>query len=278
MVRVIVVSSGKGGVGKTTVTANLGVCLARLGYKTVVIDADAGLRNLDILLGLENRIIYTAFDVLAEDCRIEQALIKDERLGDLILLTASSNRNEDALGSSDMLEIVNMLKQNQTVNYDFILIDSPAGIEQGFFTAIRAATESIIVTTPEIPAIRDADRVIGLLEANGIRDNKLVLNRVRPSMIKANNMMSVNDINVLLSIPLLGVLPEDETIIISTNRGDPLVLTKGFNLTKQAFENIALRLTGKDVDFLDLSDDNGNREGYFKFIRSFGQRLFRSKK
>jgi|TARA_B110000977_G_scaffold201265_1_gene295047 septum site-determining protein MinD len=248
MAKIIVITSGKGGVGKTTTTANLGVALANLGYSTVLIDADVGLRNLDLLLGLENRIIYTASDVLLGECSLEQALIKDKRQSKLYLLPASQNRTKDVLTSHDMNQLVNLLKDK----HDYILIDSPAGIETGFFSAIKPAREAIIVTTPEITAVRDADRVIGLLEASGFEKISLLLNRLRPKMVKANNMMSIDDVKEILSIPLLGVIPEDEIVIVSTNRGEPLVLNQDFSLAKLAFENTSRRLVGETVAFLDF--------------------------
>lgn len=248
MARIVVITSGKGGVGKTTVTANLGMALAQLGYRTALIDADIGLRNLDLLLGLENRVIYTALEVLSGECRLEQALIKDKRQPNLVLLPAAQNRNKDAVTSQQMKFLVNLLVDD----YDYLLIDCPAGIETGFYNAIGPAQEAIVVTTPEIAAVRDADRVIGLLEANGIKQIKLLVNRLRPQMVKANDMMSVADVREILAIPLIGVIPEDECVIVSTNRGEPLVLEKNLSLPGLAFEHTACRLDGQEIEFLDL--------------------------
>jgi septum site-determining protein MinD len=248
MARVIVITSGKGGVGKTTVTANLGMSLAQLGYQIALVDADIGLRNLDLLLGLENRVIYTALEVISGECRIDQAIIRDKRQPGLILLPAAQNRNKDSMTGDQMKYLISLLADQ----YDYILIDCPAGIETGFHNAIGPASEAIVVTTPEIAAVRDADRVIGLLEANGIQKINLLVNRLRPSMVKSNDMMSVGDVKEILAIPLLGVIPEDECVIISTNRGEPLVLEKKLSLPGLAFENTACRLDGQNVEFIDF--------------------------
>jgi septum site-determining protein MinD len=248
MTKVIVITSGKGGVGKTTTTANLGMSLAQLGYQTVLVDADIGLRNLDLLLGLENRIIYTAFEVLTGECTLEQALIRDKRQSTLKLLPTAQNRNKDSITLEQMKHLISLLKKN----HDYILIDCPAGIETGFYNAICAAQEAIVITTPEITAVRDADRVIGLLEANKINKVSLVINRIRPKMVKSNNMMSVEDVREILAIPLIGIIPEDESVIISTNRGEPLVLEKKLSIPGIAFENIAYRLTGQEVEFINF--------------------------
>jgi len=245
----LVVTSGKGGVGKTTTTANLGMSLARLGYKVALIDADVGLRNLDLLLGLENRVIYTALEVLDGECDVKQALIRDKRQSNLAMLSISKTRQKVELTGDQMIQLVEGI---QKLNYDLILLDCPAGIDEGFLNAIAAADEAIVVTTPEITSIRDADRVIGLLESSGIHDIRLMVNRVRPDMVKSNDMMSVRDVQELLSIPLVGAIPEDETVIISTNRGEPLVLNKSLTLSGLAFENAARRLQGQRVDFIDL--------------------------
>lgn len=248
MSRIIVTTSGKGGVGKTTVTANLGMALARLGRQVALVDADFGLRNLDLLLGLENRIVYTAIEVFAGECRLEQALVKDKREPGLVLLPAAQNRTKEAVSPDQMKQLASAL----TKVYNYVIVDSPAGIEQGFQNAIAAATEAIIVTTPEIAAVRDADRVIGLLEAEGIKRIHLIVNRLRPTMVQANNMMSVQDVQEILAIPIIGVIPEDERVIVSTNRGEPLVLAETPSLAAIAFENIARRLEGETVEFIDL--------------------------
>jgi septum site-determining protein MinD len=248
--RVLVVTSGKGGVGKTTTTANIGTGLARLGYKVVLVDTDIGLRNLDILMGLENRIVYNLIDVLEDRCRLSQALVKDKRLPNLSLLPAAQTRDKSALNEEQMIEICKQLRDVA----DFILLDCPAGIEQGFQTAIAAADEAIVVATPEMSSVRDADRVIGLLEAKDtIKEYRLVLNRVRPKLVAQNDMMSTEDVLEILSIRLLGQIPEDKDIIISTNRGEPVVNIEK-SLSGQAYRNVARRVGGEDVPFLNLEE------------------------
>jgi septum site-determining protein MinD len=249
MGRVIVVTSGKGGVGKSTTTANLGMALAQRNKRVAVVDADFGLRNLDLLLGLENRIVYTAVEVLAGECRLEQALVKDKRRPNLVLLPAAQNRTKDAVNPAQMRQLVLAIAKV----YDYVLVDSPAGIEMGFQNAISAASEAIIVTTPEIAAVRDADRVIGLLEANNIKKVGLIVNRLRPKMVESEDMMSVEDVQEILAIPLIGVVPDDERVIISTNRGEPLVISATPSLAGTAFENISRRLEGEKIPFMDLS-------------------------
>lgn len=249
--RVIVVTSGKGGVGKTTTTANIGAGLARMGHKVVMIDTDIGLRNLDILMGLENRIVYNIVDVVEERCKLAQALVKDKRMPNLCLLPAAQTRDKSALEPDQMVAVVEELKKD----FDFILVDSPAGIEQGFQIAVAAATEAIVVATPEMSSVRDADRIIGLLETKEqIKHYKLVLNRVRPEMMKTNDMMDVEDVLEILSIKLLGIIPEDQDIIVSTNRGEPVVLRDGDKVPRatEAYRNIARRIAGEDVPFLEL--------------------------
>lgn len=251
--RVIVITSGKGGVGKTTTTANIGAGLAQMGYKVVMIDTDIGLRNLDILMGLENRIVYNVVDVVEKRCKLNQALVKDKRLPNLCLLPAAQTRDKSALNPEQMLKLVGDLKKQ----FDFIILDSPAGIEQGFQNAVAAATEAIVVATPEMSSVRDADRIIGLLEAKEeIISYKLVLNRVRADMMKTQDMMDVEDVLDILSVDLLGLVPEDKEIIVSTNRGEPLALREGSgnNLPKatQAYRNIARRIVGEDVPFMEL--------------------------
>lgn len=268
MSRIIVVTSGKGGVGKTTTTANLSMTLARRGRKVAVVDADFGLRNLDLLLGLENRVVYTAVDVIAGQCRLEQALVKDKRQPNLVLLPAAQNRTKDAVNPDQMKQLVMALAQS----YQYVFVDCPAGIEMGFQNAIAAAREAVIVTTPEIAAVRDADRVVGLLEANNIKKIQLVVNRIRPAMVQANDMMSVEDVQEILAIPLIGVVPDDERVIVSTNKGEPLVLSETPSLAGTAFDNIARRLEGEKVPFLDLSVNN---DGFFTKIRKvLNKKLF----
>ncbi|GAB4544904.1 MAG: septum site-determining protein MinD [Pleurocapsa sp.] len=254
MTRIIVVTSGKGGVGKTTTTSNIGAALAKINRTVALIDADFGLRNLDLLLGLEERVVYTAMDVLSGECRLAQALVKDKRLKGLVLLPAAQNRNKEAVQPEQMKKIATALAKG----YDYIIIDSPAGIELGFRNAIAAAGEALIVTTPEVAAVRDADRVIGLLEAEGINKISLVVNRVKPAMIEDNKMMSVEDVLELLGVPLIGVIPDDERVIVSTNRGEPLVLGEEESLPAMSYMNIARRLEGEKVPFLDLLANNGN--------------------
>src|SRR5690554_1466110 len=215
----IVITSGKGGVGKTTTSANLGTGLAMLGYSVVVLDADIGLRNLDVVLGLENRIVYDIVDVVEGNCRLKQALIKDKRHEKLYLLPAAQTRDKSAVTPEQMLTLLQELKQQ----HDYIIIDSPAGIEQGFQYSVAGADKAIIVTTPEISAVRDADRVIGILEANELNDPELIVNRIRPDMVRRGDMMNIEDILDILAIDLIGVVPDDENIVISTNKGEPIV-------------------------------------------------------
>ncbi|NJN85219.1 MAG: septum site-determining protein MinD [Leptolyngbyaceae cyanobacterium SL_7_1] len=249
MSRIIVVTSGKGGVGKTTCTANIGMALARRNHRVAVVDADFGLRNLDLLLGLENRIVYTAIEVLTGECRLEQALVKDKRQPNLALLPAAQNRTKDAVTPEQMKQVVDEIAKS----YDYVLIDSPAGIEMGFKNAVASAHEALVMTTPEIAAVRDADRVVGLLEANDIRKMHLIINRLRPAMVQQDMMMSVKDVQEILAIPLIGVIPDDEKVIISTNRGEPLVLSPNISLAGIAFNNIVRRLEGETIPFLDLT-------------------------
>lgn len=246
--RVVVITSGKGGVGKTTTTANLGMCLARLNFKVVAIDADVGLRNLDLLLGLENRVNYTAMEVLNGECRLDQALIRDKRWTNFELLCINKPRYKMPLGfgGKALTWLVDALKKRPEGQPHFILIDCPAGIDAGFITAITPAQEAILVTTPDITSLRDADRVTGLLECDGIRDIKMVVNRVRSDLIKGEDMMSVLDVQEMLGLPLLGVVPEDSEVIKSTNRGYPLVLKNPPTLAGLALEQMAWRLVEKD--------------------------------
>ncbi|MBD1807819.1 septum site-determining protein MinD [Microcoleus sp. FACHB-SPT15] len=254
MSRIIVITSGKGGVGKTTVTANLGMAIARSGHRVALVDADFGLRNLDLLLGLENRVVYTAVEVLAGQCRLEQALVKDKRQEGLVLLPAAQSRSKDAVTPNQMKKLLSVLSEK----YEYVLVDCPAGIETGFQNAIAAASEALVVTTPEIAAVRDADRVVGLLEAQGIKRIHLIVNRLKPAMVQAEQMMSVQDVQELLAIPLIGVVPDDERVIVSSNRGEPLVLAENLSLPGIAINNIARRLKGDKVPFLDLMAEHDN--------------------
>ena len=247
--RVIVITSGKGGVGKTTAVANIGISVARLGYRVALIDADIGLRNLDLLLGLENRVLYTAMEVLDGKCRLDQALIRDKRWKNLALLPISKNRQRYNVDRQGITILISSL---QELGYQYIVIDCPAGIDIGFINAITPANEAIVVTTPEITAIRDADRVTGLLEANNIFNVKLLLNRVRLEIIQRNDIISVDDVQEMLGIPLLGAVPEDSNVIVATNRGEPLVLRKKITLSGIAFENAARRLIGRQDYIIDL--------------------------
>lgn len=217
-----------------------------------LVDADIGLRNLDVVLGLENRIVFDLVDVVEKQCRLRQALIKDKRLEGLHLLPAAQTREKDAVKPEQMVELCNELRPE----FDFIIVDCPAGIEQGFKNAIAGADEAIIVTTPEVSAVRDADRIVGLLQAAEITNPRLIVNRVRPDMIKKGDMMDIDDVNDILALELLGIIPDDETIIISTNRGEPAVLDKS-SKAGQAYRNIVGRLAGEQVPFMPLDFDPG---------------------
>ena len=246
MGEVIVITSGKGGVGKTTTTANVGTGLAMLGKKVVLIDTDIGLRNLDVVMGLENRIVYNLVDVIENKCRIKQALIKDKRYPNLYLLPSAQTKDKTAVSPEQMKKLADELK----TEFDYILMDCPAGIEQGFKNAIAGADHALVVTTPEVSAVRDADRIIGLLDANGIRDTHLIVNRLRADMVKDGNMMSSEDVVEILAVDLIGVVPDDEHIVIATNNGEPLV---GSDCQAgQAYMNICHRILGEEVPFLDL--------------------------
>jgi septum site-determining protein MinD len=262
--RVITITSGKGGVGKTTATANLGVALAMLGKKVACIDADIGLRNLDVVMGLENRIVYDIVDVVEGRAKLRQAMIKDKRLQeDLYLIPAAQTRDKTAVSPSDMVRVCEELKPL----VDFILIDSPAGIERGFRNALAPADEVIIVTNPEVSSVRDADRIIGLIEAEQKGPGKLVINRVKPEMVKRGDMLSPEDVIDILAIKLIGLVPEDETILTSTNRGVPAALNPGESRAGKAFQNIARRILGEDVPFMSFDEE----AGFFqRFLRALG--------
>lgn len=247
--RIITITSGKGGVGKTTATANIGVALARRGQRVACVDADIGLRNLDVVMGLENRIVYDLVDVVEGRARLRQALIKDKRLPELQLLPAAQTREKSAVDEKQMIKLCNDLKKE----FDFVLVDSPAGIELGFKNAVAPADDIIIVVTPEVSAVRDADRVIGLVEASEKPPPKLIINRLRPSMVRRGEMMDTADVLEVLAIELIGIVPEDETIITSTNRGQPVAL-EDHSSAGAAFTRIARRLLGEQVPFPTLSD------------------------
>ncbi len=250
--RVITITSGKGGVGKTTTTANLGTAIAMHGKKVAVLDADIGLRNLDVVMGLENRIVYDIVDVVEGRCRPRQALIKDKRLPELALLPAAQTRDKNAVSPEQMQQLCNYLKSE----FDYVLVDSPAGIEQGFRNAIAGADDVIIVTTPEVSAVRDADRIIGLVEAYGLHLPRLILNRIKPHMVARGDMMSQEDVIDILAIDLLGIVPDDEAIITSTNRGEPAVYDKS-SRAGLAYNNIARRILGEQVPLMDLEERPG---------------------
>lgn len=266
--RVVVVTSGKGGVGKTTTTANVGLSLARFGFSVVTIDADAGLRNLDLLLGLENRVNYTAVEVLNGDCRLDQALVRDRRCPSLELLCISKPRSKLPLGfgAKALTWVVDALRSRTSGAPHFVLIDCPAGIDAGFITAIAPANEAVLVTTPDITALRDADRVTGLLECDGIRDIKMMVNRVRTDLIRGEDMMSVLDVQEMLGLALLGVIPEDSEVIKSTNRGYPLVLNKPPTVAGLAFEQAAWRLVEQDTMTAVMVEEEPKKKGFFSFF------------
>lgn len=249
MSEVIVVTSGKGGVGKTTTTANVGTGLAQMGYNVVLIDTDIGLRNLDVVMGLENRIVYNLVDVVEGNCRIKQALIKDKKYPNLFLLPSAQTRDKTSVTPEQMKKLTDELRKE----FDYIILDCPAGIEQGFKNAIAGADRAIIVTTPEVSAIRDADRIIGLLEANEIKKMQLVLNRIRMDMVKRGDMMSKDDVVDILAIDLLGIVPDDENIVIATNQGEPLVGSS--SQAGIAYMNICKRVKGEEVPFMEFAVD-----------------------
>lgn len=246
MSEVIVITSGKGGVGKTTTSANVGTGLAILGKKTVLIDTDIGLRNLDVVMGLENRIVYNLVDVVEGNCRMKQALIRDKRYPNLYLLPSAQTRDKTAVSPEQMTKLVDDLRDE----FDYILLDCPAGIERGFQNAIAGADRALVVTTPEVSAIRDADRIIGLLEAAEMGEIDLIINRIRMDMVKRGDMMSVEDVTDILAVNLAGVIPDDESIVISTNQGEPLVGMG--SMAGQAYLNICRRIMGDEVPFLSL--------------------------
>ncbi len=252
MQNVIVVTSGKGGVGKTTTVANLGAGLAQQGKKVILIDTDIGLRNLDVVLGLENRIVYDLVDVVEGTCRLKQAIIKDKRYDGLFLLPAAQTRDKMAVTPQQMKKLIEEIE----AEFDYIVIDCPAGIEQGFKNAIAGAKSAIVVTVPEVSAVRDADRIIGLLSAAGIDDVWLLVNRLRPDMVKRGDMLALDDTLDILGIDLIGVVPEDEKIIRSSNMGEPIVLTDKAPAGK-AYRNITQRILGENVPLMDMEDDSG---------------------
>ena len=249
---IVTITSGKGGVGKTTAIASLGIALASRGQKVVCIDGDIGLRNLDVIMGLENRIVYDIVDVVEGRCRLRQAMIRDKRLPGLFLIPAAQTRDKMAVSPSDMIRLGDELRSE----VDWVLVDSPAGIERGFKNAIAPADRVLVLTNPEISAVRDADRVIGILEAEEKGIPSLILNRVNPEMVRRQEMLSPEDVLDLLAIDLIGIVPEDKSVLIAANRGAPIALDKE-SKAGQAFHNIAARLMGEDVPFMDLEEKPG---------------------
>lgn len=249
--QVIVVTSGKGGVGKTTTVANVASALAKMGQKVVVIDLDIGLKKLDLILGLENRVIYDIVQVIEGECTIKQALVKDKRFPELYMLPAAQTRNKDDISPQQVVALCDQLRPD----FDYIFIDCPAGIEQGFRNAIAAADQAIVVTNPEVSAVRDADRIIGMLESADFTDIKLVVNRLRNEMVKKGDMLSVDDLLEHLCIDLIGIVPEDKGILVSTNRGEPVVLNER-SQAATAFSNIARRLSGEEIEYLSFDDES----------------------
>jgi septum site-determining protein MinD len=256
---VYVVTSGKGGVGKTTTTANLGCGLAKMGKQVAMLDTDIGLRNLDVVLGLENRIVFDVVDVVQGRCRLKQALIRDKRFENMFLLPAAQTKDKTAVSEQQMVDLINTLRPE----FDYIIIDCPAGIEHGFKNAIAGADKAIVVTAPEVSAVRDADRIIGLLEAHGLGDPHLIINRIRPRMVQSGDMMSVEDMLEILAVDLLGIVPDDDSIVTSTNRGEPAVLDE-FSRAGQSYRNITRRICGETVPLLDLAE----KDSFFSRLKT----------
>jgi septum site-determining protein MinD len=252
---VVTITSGKGGVGKTTTTANLAVALASGGQKVVCIDGDIGLRNLDVILGLENRIVYDLVDVVEGRCRLRQAMIRDKRMQELYLIPAAQTRDKNAVSPSDMVRLTDDLREE----FDWVLIDSPAGIERGFRNSVAPADTVLVVTNPEVSAVRDADRIIGLIESEEKGPARLVINRLNAELMKHGDMLTPDDVLELLAVQLIGIVPEDDNVIVSSNRGQPVALD-GKSKAGQAFHNIARRLKGEEVPFLNLSE----KEDFFQ--------------
>ncbi len=252
MGEVIVITSGKGGVGKTTTAANVGTALALNNKRVVLVDADIGLRNLDLGLGLENRIVFDLVDVVEGRCKLRNAIVKDKRYDGLFLLPAAQTRDKSSVKPEQMLKLCDQLREE----FDYAIIDCPAGIEQGFNNAVVGADKAIVITTPEVSAVRDADRVIGLLESKELRDPKLLINRIRTEMVRRGEMMSIEDVEDILAVNLIGIVPDDEKIVVSTNRGEPAV-TDQKSLAGQAYRNIARRIDGEEVPLLNLDNDEG---------------------
>ena len=264
--KILTITSGKGGVGKTTATANISVALAQLGQKVVCIDSDIGLRNLDVVLGLENRIVYDLVDVIEGRCRIRQAMIKDKSFSDLYLIPAAQTRDKSAVSPTDMIKLCDQIRDE----VGWIIIDSSAGIERGFKNAIAPADEILVITNPDVSAVRDADRIIGIIEAEEKGPASLIINRVNPAMVKKGEMMAAEDILELLAVKLIGIVPEDEKVIISTNIGKPVVTVEK-SIAGSAFKNIARRLMGDDVPMIDLDNRDGILHRISKIFTSGGE-------
>ncbi|WP_274362623.1 septum site-determining protein MinD [Paenibacillus thermotolerans] len=256
----IVVTSGKGGVGKTTTSANVGTALALLGKKVVMVDTDIGLRNLDVVMGLENRIIYDLVDAVEGRCRLPQALIKDKRFEELYLLPAAQTKDKHAVSPEQIRDIVHELKKD----HDFVIIDCPAGIEQGFKNAVAGADKAIVVTTPEKSAVRDADRIIGLLEKEDVDSPKLIINRIRPGMMKRGDMLDIDEICAVLAVDLLGLVPDDEHVIKAANNGEPTVMNPN-SRAAIAYRNVARRILGDTVPLMPLEE----KAGMFAKLKKF---------
>lgn len=256
----IVVTSGKGGVGKTTTSANVGTALALMGKKVCMIDTDIGLRNLDVVMGLENRIIYDLIDVAEGRCRLNQALVKDKRFDELYMLPAAQTKDKNDISPDQVRKIVEELKPD----FDYVIIDCPAGIEQGFRNAVAGADHAIVVTTPENAAVRDADRVIGLLEKTNVSQPRLVINRIRPNLLKSGDMLEVDDIIQVLAIDLIGIVPDDEDVIKAANQGEPTVMNPN-SRAAMAYRNIARRILGETVPLMHLDE----KAGVFRRMRKF---------
>ena len=265
MNNVIVVTSGKGGVGKTTTTANIGAGLALLGKSVVLVDTDIGLRNLDVVLGLENRIVFDLVDVAEGSCRLKQALIKDKRYDGLYLLPAAQSRNKMAVNPEQMKAIIAQLEEE----FDYVIIDCPAGIEQGFMNAVAGAKSAVVVAIPEVSSVRDADRIIGLLGANNIDDVKLLINRLRPDLVQKGDMLSIDDTIDILGVELIGVIPEDERILRSSNLGEPAVSDTTSD-AGAAYARVVKRIMGEDIPIHDFMASSG----FFESLKN----LFSKKK
>ena len=261
--QIVTVTSGKGGVGKTTAVANLAVALAADGKKVVCIDGDIGLRNLDVVMGLENRIVYDLVDVIEGRCKLRQAMIRDKHLPGLYLIPAAQTRDKTAVSPSDMVRLCDELRPD----HEFILIDSPAGIERGFRYAIAPADRVLVVTNPEVSSVRDADRVIGILEAEDKKNPALIINRLNPAMVKQHDMLSAEDVIDLLGIKIIGIVHEDDSVIVGSNRGTP-VSADGKSRAGQAFRNIAKRIQGIEVPFMELD----SQSGLWKSLQKLGRK------